>query len=284
LYLEFFDLNLTACIKVRHGCTRLSFSPHFFLDTISFVKRFLQPVSIVSSLIILIGVGLFELNIVSRGQYNIAAPLIFVVLAGGFFILIFRFREEWDWIGYLYIPAFLLTAFAIIFTLNVLTQDWKSWAYAWILLLAGIGVGGIFTSKGRNWPKSLQYSSWGLAIAGFTFFGVFGVIAGGTLIQIVAPLLLIGAGFGVRLLKPAATPESASQSETKTLDAQVLSQRETEVIQLIAKGLTNQQIALRLSVAESTIKTHINNIYTKLGTQSRVQAVNQARQQGLINE
>lgn len=260
------------------------FLPHLFLDTISFVKRYLQPVSIVSSLIILIGAGLFVLNIVSRGQYNIAAPLIFVVLSGGFFILIFRFRDEWDWAGYLYIPAFLLTAFAIIFTLNVLTQDWKSWAYAWILLLAGIGVGGIFAGRGKKWPKAIHFSSWGLAIAGFTFFGIFGVIAGGTLIQIVAPLLLVAAGFGVRLLKPHSGSPSNPKPETDVYDAQLLSQRETEVIRLIAKGLTNQQIALRLNVAESTIKTHINNIYAKLGTQSRVQAVNQARQQGLINE
>jgi DNA-binding CsgD family transcriptional regulator len=257
------------------------------------VKRFFKPISIVSALIILIGIGLFVLNIVSNGQYNIAAPLVFVVLAGSFFILIFRFREDWDWATYLYIPAFLLTSFAIIFTLNVLTRDWKSWAYAWILLIAGIGVGGIFAGRGRKWSKAIQYTSWGLAIAGFTFFGVFGVIAGGTLIQIVAPLLLVAAGFGVRLLKPASVSQTSFRSsnsvegnllDEKDIQPPVLSLRENEVIQLIAKGLTNQQIALRLSVAESTIKTHINNIYTKLGVQSRVQAVNNARQRGIISE
>ncbi len=61
-----------------------------------------------------------------------------------------------------------------------------------------------------------------------------------------------------------------------------LSSREIEVLVLIDEGLTNQQIAMRLSVAQSTVKTHINNIYSKLGVQSRVQAVNRARDLHLI--
>lgn len=251
------------------------------------MKRFFQPITVISSLTILIGIGLLIFNIISGGKYNIAAPLIFIVLAGGFFILIFYFRETWDWVSYLYIPAFLLTTFALIFTLNVLTKDWKSWAYAWILLLAGIGIGGILASKERQWPKAVQYTVWGLAIGGITFFGVFGVIAGGTLIQVVAPLLLVAAGFGLRLLRPITKENVRSSSPIVTssnYELPVLSQREIEVLKLIAKGLTNQQIALRLSVAESTVKTHINNIYTKLKVQSRVQAINVAQQQGLLQE
>jgi len=252
------------------------------------VKQSIHPVSITSGAIILVGVALLVLNIVSGGQYNIALPLVFVVLAGGFFILIFRFREEWSWATYLYLPAFVLSAFGFIFTLNILTKDWSSWAYAWILLLAAIGVGGIFASKGRQWPQVVYHSCWGLAIAGITFFGIFGVITGGTVIQIVAPLLLVAAGFGLRFLRPVSTGDTPATSESLSAEAQpeapVLSQREIEVLQLIAKGLTNQQIALRLSVAESTIKTHINNIYAKLGAQSRVQAVNLARQRGLFTD
>jgi LuxR family transcriptional regulator, maltose regulon positive regulatory protein len=56
-----------------------------------------------------------------------------------------------------------------------------------------------------------------------------------------------------------------------------LSERELEVLRLIADGYSNQEIAARLIVALSTIKTHINNIYGKLGVQSRTQALARAR-------
>ncbi len=253
------------------------------------------PISITSAIIIVLGIGLLILNIVMGDQYNVALPLIFWVLAGGFFILIFRFREEWSWSSYLYIPALLLAAFGVIFTLNVLTKDWSSWAYAWLLLIAAIGIGGIFTQRDKPWPQYLRYTAWGMAIAGITFFGVFGVITGGAVIQIVAPLLLVAAGFGLRFLRSPGSPSGVKTTGAIPLDGEVLdntresedlstilSMRELEVLRLIDKGLTNQQIALRLSVAESTIKTHINNIYGKLGVQSRVQAINKARNSQLL--
>jgi LuxR family transcriptional regulator, maltose regulon positive regulatory protein len=61
-----------------------------------------------------------------------------------------------------------------------------------------------------------------------------------------------------------------------------LSERELEVLQLIANGLTNRQIAENLVIAPSTVKTHINNIYSKLNASRRTQAVAQARNLGLV--
>jgi LuxR family transcriptional regulator, maltose regulon positive regulatory protein len=61
-----------------------------------------------------------------------------------------------------------------------------------------------------------------------------------------------------------------------------LSDRELEVLCLIAEGCTNQEIADRLVVALSTVKTHINNLYGKLGVQSRTQALARARSLGLL--
>lgn len=252
-----------------------------------------RPINITSVIIIIIGVGLLVLRIVCGDQYDVAPPLVFWVLAGGFFILIFGFREDWTWTSYLYIPAFLFTAFGVILTLNVITKDWSSWAYAWLLLIAAIGIGGIFAERGQSWPLYLRYIAWGLAIGGFTFFGVFGVIAGGAFIQFIAPILLAAAGFGLRILNKPETQFGNDSEAMKRHQADslgnngqsvlsLLSAREIEVLTLIEKGLTNQQIALRLSVAESTVKTHINNIYSKLGVQSRVQAINEARKNKLI--
>jgi len=63
-----------------------------------------------------------------------------------------------------------------------------------------------------------------------------------------------------------------------------LSDRELEVLQLIATGRSNQEIADLLVIALSTVKSHINNIYGKLGTSRRTEAIAIAREKGLLSE
>ena len=61
-----------------------------------------------------------------------------------------------------------------------------------------------------------------------------------------------------------------------------LTEREIEVMRLIAKGKTNSEIAADLFVGETTVKTHISNLFTKLDLRDRVQAVVYAYESGLI--
>ena len=51
---------------------------------------------------------------------------------------------------------------------------------------------------------------------------------------------------------------------------------------MLADGLTNREIAARLVLEESTIRTHLRNIYRKLGVNSRLQAIQRAREIGLL--
>jgi LuxR family maltose regulon positive regulatory protein len=61
-----------------------------------------------------------------------------------------------------------------------------------------------------------------------------------------------------------------------------LSQRELEILRLLAEGLSNRQIAARLVLAVGTVKAHVHTIYGKLGVQGRVQAIARARELGLL--
>jgi LuxR family maltose regulon positive regulatory protein len=62
-----------------------------------------------------------------------------------------------------------------------------------------------------------------------------------------------------------------------------LRDRELEVLRLIAEGYSNQEIAGKLVVGVSTIKTHINHLFQKLGVASRTQAIARARALGLLD-
>ncbi len=61
-----------------------------------------------------------------------------------------------------------------------------------------------------------------------------------------------------------------------------LTERESQVLQLLAQGLANKQIAASLGISEHTVKFHISSIYGKLGATSRTEAVRNGVQHGLV--
>lgn len=63
---------------------------------------------------------------------------------------------------------------------------------------------------------------------------------------------------------------------------ETVSQRELEVLQLIASGSTNREVAERLFISEATVKTHLLHIYAKLGVNDRAAAVGAAFEKGLL--
>jgi len=78
------------------------------------------------------------------------------------------------------------------------------------------------------------------------------------------------------------TPATAFTINEDQLAKLGLSKRELEVLQLIAEGLSNQEIAARLFVSLNTIKTHSSRIFEKLDVKRRTQAIEKAKRLNLI--
>ena len=71
-------------------------------------------------------------------------------------------------------------------------------------------------------------------------------------------------------------------SEEETLANSPLTKRETEVLNLLSKGLANKQIAIALGISEHTVKFHVSSIYTKLNVTNRTEAVHEGLRGGWI--
>ena len=76
---------------------------------------------------------------------------------------------------------------------------------------------------------------------------------------------------------PSSSPSSSVVHDRQQPANDALTSREREVLELIAGGLSNRQIAARLYVATSTVKSYTNSIFRRLGVGSRTQAVAEAR-------
>jgi len=72
------------------------------------------------------------------------------------------------------------------------------------------------------------------------------------------------------------------QFNAKAQESTGISKRELEVLQLMAEGLANQQIAEKLFVSLNTVKTHSANLFSKLGVNRRTQAIQKAKKLSLI--
>jgi len=76
-----------------------------------------------------------------------------------------------------------------------------------------------------------------------------------------------------RLMREVSAPENP----------EALTERETDVLKLVARGMANKQIARNLFIGEKTVKTHVSNILLKLGVNSRTQAALHAARTGLVS-
>ncbi len=80
----------------------------------------------------------------------------------------------------------------------------------------------------------------------------------------------------------AAYSDRIAQASSPRCIVNELSGREIEIIELVAEGLTNQEIAERLTISKRTVDNHVSNIFTKTGAKNRVALLNWAMDNGKI--
>ena len=105
--------------------------------------------------------------------------------------------------------------------------------------------------------------------------------------QLIAAVRTVAAGDA--LLSPAVTKRVIRQfarrpRATPPAGVDELTDRERDIFRLIAEGLSNPEIAQRLYISETTVKTHVTHVFQKLDVRDRVQAVVLAHQTGLFDE
>lgn len=96
----------------------------------------------------------------------------------------------------------------------------------------------------------------------------------------------LGVWAGLRLTRPKKILVAVSSNDFKLNEALLtqtgISKREYEVLELMAKGLSNQEIADKLFVSLNTVKTHSSSLFVKLDAKRRTQAVQRAKELGLV--
>ena len=94
----------------------------------------------------------------------------------------------------------------------------------------------------------------------------------------------VWAGFKLTRKKPVVieVPVRSFVLDENTLSQLTISKREYEVLELIAKGFSNQEIADKLFVSLNTVKTHTSNLFVKLDVKRRTQAIEKAQSLRLI--
>jgi DNA-binding CsgD family transcriptional regulator len=136
-------------------------------------------------------------------------------------------------------------------------ETWRPLAvYGALIALGGAGLGWLQMQRlARSLPGEVHI---GIVAVAFLTLGLW---AGARL-------------FGASPAPPAGNPEAA--------DTLGLTAREQEILSLLSAGLTNKEIAQRLSVSPNTIKTHLAHLFEKLGAKRRTEAVARARELNLL--
>ena len=120
-----------------------------------------------------------------------------------------------------------------------------------------------------------------LALQWFDYLQLARAHSGGIYLFLVAiAFLALGILVGARALRGG--PPTPFDGNPKARGSLGISPRELTILQEIAAGHSNKEIAARLNVSTNTVKTHVASLFGKLGAKRRTDAINKARQLGIV--
>lgn len=125
---------------------------------------------------------------------NLYWPVIFFVMATAFSVPYFVWPAARKGLAALYIPAAILFSLGLIFSYNVASDDWAAWAYAWLLILSGVGLGLAMAATLGEWGRTVMWVGlWMLGIS-VGLFGLFATLFGAPLLKTLGAALVILVG------------------------------------------------------------------------------------------
>ncbi len=148
----------------------------------------------VAILLIVGGALLLAINLAPRLTIANTWPVIFYILSAAFFLPPILWPEKRRGLSGLIIPASILLTLGILFSYNVGTRDWSAWAFAWVLIVAGVGMGLALASAYGRWSSTTTWVGVWMLLGSLVFFALFAGIFGSPLLKIVSPILLLLAG------------------------------------------------------------------------------------------
>ncbi len=158
------------------------------------MKHEKQGTFILAIFLIGLGVLFLLLNLIPGWKNHAPWPIVFFILAAGFFIPPIAFPTVRSGLAALFIPGMVLAVLGLIFTYNILTQDWVIWAYAWLLISSASGAGIALASWYGHWGRTATLTGLWIMIGSSAVFAIFGFIFGDSLLKSITASILILSG------------------------------------------------------------------------------------------
>jgi hypothetical protein len=152
-----------------------------------------RPSSVVAAILIGLGLLFLAFNFLDIDLGRVW-PLIFFVIGAGFYMPALLRPQARAGLAVLFVPGTIMLGLGVIFMYNTLTDDWGSWAYAWSLIPAFVGLGLVFASRLGRWHGDSARAGLWLAIGSATVFSVLAMFFGSRTFGTIGPVLLIGLG------------------------------------------------------------------------------------------
>ncbi len=162
-------------------------------------------------------------------------------------------------------------------------QEWRPRIVLQDLLMPG-GIDGVETTRRiRQHAPSVRVIALTASTDEARMMGVLRVGAAGYVRKDAEPEILLAAVRAVARGKTYIDPSVAHRLLRTGVSGDNLTPREVEVLRYLALGLSNKEIADRLSISDETVKSHVGHVFAKLNVENRAQAIVQALKRGLVS-